>query len=222
MVAKAGTVAAFRPRGEATRQRLLDEAERQFAEAGFRGTSLNGIAAACGVGNAGALYHFASKEKLYKAVLERLSADMNRAMDAILAEPGSAAERLRHAIRTEAAHVIAEPGRDRLILRELMDNLGRIEHARSVPLSHWTRSFCRLIAEAQAEGAAAPGEPAVLLALFLGTLSYALVVRPTFVRLDLAPGLQEDARRWLEAAAAAAERALLIQAKPNDRDGREP
>jgi AcrR family transcriptional regulator len=198
-----------RQRGENTRQRLLDEAERQFAETGFRGTSLNAIAIACGVGNAGVLHHFASKEKLYKAVLQRLGDDLEADMEAIAARAGAPHERLRLALRHQAAGVAANPRRNRLILRELMDNLGRVEHAKSFPLRRWVAAFCALIEEAQAAGAAAPGSPIVLLAQYLGALSYALVVRPTFARMGMDQTLLNDEQRWLATAAAAAERALL-------------
>jgi AcrR family transcriptional regulator len=60
---------AGRQRGATTRQMLLEEAARQFACSGFNGTSLAAIASACGLGNAGVLHHFPSKQALYKAVL---------------------------------------------------------------------------------------------------------------------------------------------------------
>jgi AcrR family transcriptional regulator len=209
MVTRTNTAPAPRQRGENTRQRLLDEAERQFAEAGFRGTSLNAIAIACGVGNAGVLHHFASKEKLYKAVLLRLSEDLESDMQAIQAGAGGAGERLRLALRHYAAGVAADPRRNRLILRELMDNLGRVEHAKSFPLRRWVASFCNLIEAAQADGTAAPGPAIVLLTQYLGALAYALAVRPTFARMGIEPELLGDEQRWLAATAASAERALV-------------
>ena len=209
MATRSNAALAPRQRGENTRQRLLDEAERQFAEAGFRGTSLNAIAIACGIGNAGVLHHFASKEKLYKAVLLRLGDDLERDLERILAGEGTAGARLREALRHQAAGVAADPQRNRLILRELMDNLGRIERAKSFPLRRWVAGFCALIEAAQAEGAAVPGPAIVLFAQYLGALAYALAVRPTFARMGIEQDLLADEQRWLAAAAAAAERALV-------------
>jgi TetR/AcrR family transcriptional regulator len=202
----------FRQRGEATRQLLLEEAERQFSDLGFHGASLNAIAAACGIGNAGALHHFASKEKLYKAVLLRLSEEFDGELQAALAERGTAQARLRKALRLHATWVIANPQRSRLILRELLDNLGRVEQARTLPMSHFVGTFCRLIEEAQKEGAAAPGPAIALLTQFLGTLAYALVVRPTFARMDAAPDLLADDARFIETIAAMAETAIVPKA----------
>ena len=214
MAGRANAAVMPRPRGENTRQRLLDEAERQFAETGFRGTSLNSIALACGVGNAGALYHFASKEKLYKAVLQRLGDDLERDLQSIQASRGTAGERLRLALRHQAGGVAREPQRNRLILRELMDNLGRVERAKSFPLRRWVAGFCVLIEAAQAEGAAAAGPAIVLFAQYLGALAYRLAVRPTFARMAMAPGLLDDERRWIAAVAASAEQALLGDKRP--------
>lgn len=54
-----------------TRDRILSGAEALFAERGFDGTSMRDVAARVGL-NAASLYnHFASKQALYEAVLER-------------------------------------------------------------------------------------------------------------------------------------------------------
>ena len=58
-------------RGEVTRERILDAAERLFAERGFEGTTLRHVAARVGIRNPSLYNHFASKELLYAAVLDR-------------------------------------------------------------------------------------------------------------------------------------------------------
>lgn len=59
------------PEVKGTRERILDAAERLFAEKGLAGTAVRDIAAGVGL-NAASLYnHFAGKEELYEAVLER-------------------------------------------------------------------------------------------------------------------------------------------------------
>src|SRR3954452_19911047 len=71
---------------ETTRQALLDSATRLFAEQGYARTSLDEIAAGARV-TKGALYgHFASKQALFRVVLEQLEAavaeDVLRAVQA--------------------------------------------------------------------------------------------------------------------------------------------
>jgi AcrR family transcriptional regulator len=56
---------------ESTKDRLLDAAERLFAEHGFGATSLRQITAAARVNLASVHYHFGSKESLLAAVFQR-------------------------------------------------------------------------------------------------------------------------------------------------------
>ena len=60
-----------------TRSRLLDAAERLFAEEGFAGVGLRAITAAAGANLAAVNYHFGSKEGLLHAVLERRITPLN-------------------------------------------------------------------------------------------------------------------------------------------------
>jgi AcrR family transcriptional regulator len=56
----------------ATRDLILDAAERRFAERGFAGVSMREIAAEAGLKNQASLYHhFSHKRALYEAVLTR-------------------------------------------------------------------------------------------------------------------------------------------------------
>jgi len=54
-----------------TRERLLDAAERLFAERGFKRASVREITAAAGCNLAAVNYHFGSKRALYRAVFSR-------------------------------------------------------------------------------------------------------------------------------------------------------
>src|SRR5438552_7114393 len=75
-----------RPRGEATRRRLLEEAIKQFGRGGYQGTSLESVAGAAGVRKQTLLYYFPSKESLLEACLletsQRVAAALSEALEA--------------------------------------------------------------------------------------------------------------------------------------------
>ena len=60
-----------------TRERILDAAERLFAQASFDGVSLRMITAEAGVELALANYHFGPKIELFRAVVRRRAATLN-------------------------------------------------------------------------------------------------------------------------------------------------
>ena len=62
-----------------TKARILDAAERLFADHGFPTTSLRDITQEAGVNLAAVNYHFGSKEALLIAVLERTTTPVNQA-----------------------------------------------------------------------------------------------------------------------------------------------
>ena len=67
-----------------TKERILDTAERLFAQQGYAATSLRGIIAEAGVNLAAVHYHFHSKEALLEALILRRSVPANRERLALL------------------------------------------------------------------------------------------------------------------------------------------
>lgn len=75
----------------ATHERIMDAAERLFAEHGFNGTSMRRITGAAAVNVAAVNYHFGDKESLYAEVLRRRLRPINAARLARLEEAVAAA-----------------------------------------------------------------------------------------------------------------------------------
>ena len=91
------------PVRHATKDKILDVAERLFADHGFAATPLRQITAEAGVNLAAVNYHFHSKEALLSAVLERKVQPVNvrriELLDQALSEAGESRPSLKKVIR---------------------------------------------------------------------------------------------------------------------------
>jgi len=109
-----------------SRAAILTAGERLFAEHGFDGASLGDVAAAAGFSRGTPSYFFASKERLYQAVLERVFAERQaatveafRALTAWAAQGrGSLATALKKAVEGYLAFLLDRPEFVRLLQRE--------------------------------------------------------------------------------------------------------
>ena len=94
----------------ATRNTLLDAAERVFLAKGVAGTSLNDIAQAAGTSRGAIYWHFKDTADLFNAMMERVVMPLQIAMES--AEPQDAADplpRLRQALRQAMHQTATDP-----------------------------------------------------------------------------------------------------------------
>jgi AcrR family transcriptional regulator len=89
-------------RSQGTRDRILDAAERLFAERGFHGVSVRDVTGAADVDVALVAYHFGNKQGLLEAVFMRRAADLNderlARLDAVLDGSGRRPPKLEEII----------------------------------------------------------------------------------------------------------------------------
>jgi AcrR family transcriptional regulator len=83
---------ATAPRSELRRARILDAAQRVFSVSGFRGATMEAIAAEAAVAKATAYSYFPDKEAMFRAVAERIAAEMADGVEAAIAAAKSPAE----------------------------------------------------------------------------------------------------------------------------------
>ena len=103
----------------ATRDLILDAAERRFAERGFAGVSMREIAAETGLKNQASLYHhFRDKQALYEAVLTR-GVD---ALQALFTEPAGDPAALDAHLDRLVDYLVEHPHLPRLIQRAGIDD----------------------------------------------------------------------------------------------------
>lgn len=111
-------------RGETPRPRkdeIVDAAMGLFAEHGYEGTSMNDVAERVGMRKASLFYHFASKDALYEAVLDRLISHVAMPLGAAYSSAGTFAERLDTAADAVTSVLGERPFAARLLVREAMD-----------------------------------------------------------------------------------------------------
>src|SRR5258708_23007248 len=103
------------------KEEILDVATSLFAERGYDGASMNDVAERVGMRKASLFYHFATKDALYEAVLNRLIERLATPLAAVYASEGSFVERLDTATDALASAISHSPFTARLLVREAMD-----------------------------------------------------------------------------------------------------
>lgn len=151
------------------RRRILEAALEEFATFGVDGTTLRRIAERAGTQHQLIVYHFKSKDALWKAVVADICTNV-RSMIAALERDAKAlgpANALRQLVRDAVRVTAAQPQLHRMLTFE-----GRSDNERlRWWISEYVRDFyslsTRLIREAQRAGVARPGSP--------GRLHYAVI-----------------------------------------------
>ncbi len=108
----------------ATTERLLAAAEEEFGRSGFEAARLEDIARVAGITRPSLLYHFASKEELYAAVIHRAFAALREVLASAIGGAGSFEERLDRAVERPLAFIQERPSLARLLLWELVEARG--------------------------------------------------------------------------------------------------
>ncbi|GGF89885.1 TetR family transcriptional regulator [Azorhizobium oxalatiphilum] len=198
--ARASAVAA-RPRGgrptkqaaEELDRRILETAARLFSTQGFAGTAMEQVAAECGAGKDTIYRRYASKAALFTAISDRLRAQVISEMDAAMAADLPVMEKLKRYARTLLA----------INMRPDLLALNRVALAEAVPVGGVKATptaedpfmirFSALVARAQREGLAGPGDP-----LFMADqLLYATSIKPMITamlgRPEFADAAAQDA-----------------------------
>ncbi len=152
---------------------ILDEATRLFAERGYEGTSMADLAERVGLRKASLFHHFASKDQLRRAVLERLvqrvSHALSKASEAGPADGAEAFARRVDAVTDTVVGMLAEqPYAARLVLREAMEWDATSKDALAEAFAESLRVGEKFIMTGQQAGVCRDCDPKQLIASLMG------------------------------------------------------
>ena len=178
-----------RPSAEAgpavSRTDLLRIAARMIGERGFSATSIRSLGAEAGVSHGTVQHHFATKDSLWKALVDEvLVPDLVAASDQLSAEPGGGLEAV---IATRLEQAMTRPGLSGAILMDRSDGANdRLAYLADATLSMRTGAISQLEVLVTAEVLRSVN-PIALLALniALTCLGSADVALRTFLDLDI-------------------------------------
>jgi len=101
-----------------TRERILRVAEAFLGDHGYHGTRLHEIAERVGIQKASLFHHFASKEQLYKAVLDAEMVEIDDTIRRVLEAEGDPFDKVGTIIDAYVDMVAAHPQRTKILLRQ--------------------------------------------------------------------------------------------------------
>lgn len=162
-----------------TRQRLLDIAEQLFAERGFYGVSIAAIASEVGLTKQGLLHYFNSKEKLYGAIVLRISDDFQDHQREALQASEDPAERLGKFYAALAEPTETNVQRTRLLMRELLDNNERAAKAENWYLRPFLDRLISMVKDVNKSEKLSDAEALAYGYQLLGAVNYFLISTST-------------------------------------------
>ena len=157
---------------EANRARIVRAAIDEFAARGFKGASMDAIAARTDTTRALINYHFGGKEKIYLAVLEHVYAEIRQAeglLDLDHLDPASA---IRRIVEFTFTYYLEHEGFVRLVVAENQARGGHFRKSKAMRSLNRPiiERLARVIARGQADGSFRAGVDPVQVHMIIAAL----------------------------------------------------
>lgn len=144
-------------RGEATRRRLLDAAEREFGEKGFHAASVTSITARAGVGQGTFYLYFRGKDEIFSVLVQEIGHAMRYQIASALSAPQGALTAMRGGITAFLEFAQQHPGLFRIVQEsQFVDPV-----AYRTYYEHLVEGYKTGLTHAEARGELPPGDAEV-------------------------------------------------------------
>ncbi|WP_440995393.1 TetR/AcrR family transcriptional regulator [Arhodomonas sp. SL1] len=152
------------PKGERTRQRLLEAAEEEFGERGFHNASISNITKRAGVAQGTFYIYFASKEAILRALVEHMSQELRRSQSEAVSDCTDRIEAERTGFRQFLRFALEHKNLYRIVMQSQFVD-------RDIHRQYYERllsGYEHRIAEAQSRGEVRQGDPKALAWALIG------------------------------------------------------
>jgi len=157
-------------RGQQMRERILQAALECFGAFGFAGTSTRAVADRAGISHPLLIYHFQSKEQLWRSAMDdvigRYRGELDKRMKAV--DPADARAGLQTFIENFVEFSARTPQLHRIMTQQSTQGSDRIEWLVGDGLRDSFEQICALIRRGQAAGIVRQGDPARLYYAVIG------------------------------------------------------
>lgn len=174
-----------KPESQSARSRIINAAKERFAIAGFEGTSTRQIADHAGVAQSLLLYHFESKDALWRAVMDHMFASVGDLSIASLQnEETSVKDRLSASIDAFIQICARDPDLHRLMTLEGRCESDRLSWMVDTHLRRFFEPTRDLIRKGQKQGTVRPGDPTMLYYTIIAIAGSMFSFEPEMTLLD--------------------------------------
>lgn len=168
---------------DSTKERLLLTAEQLFSQKGLSGVSVREIGSAVGVANSTLLYHFPSKEALYKEVLKRIATSIQTMTEDLTEELGDDEKQVEIMVERLIDWIHSNAEYNQILMREIMENSERMSGERHMYLSEVIEMMKKPLARLKEKGSMPSIDPTLFFFQIFGSVSYMLIALPTIRQL---------------------------------------
>ena len=158
-------------RAESARAIIFESAMALFGQKGFRATSMNEIAQACGVSKPAIYHYFDSKSHLLEMLYEEATREFFARMEELSKAPIEPAARLREFIAAHAIYNIENSKFLKVFWRERHELDDRSRRSLAVHERAYEASVLRIIEDGEQNGSFPPGQARIKTLTILGLLS---------------------------------------------------